>query len=793
MNSAESRARRPPELRTAPPAYARKRILLTGCNSLLGHQLFQQMRNDDVLIKSGTEEKPHQFLGTLVKRDEGIVPAPSASAITLLDMIGKPKTFTKGVLTADTLVVDLMSGTDPAEAETIIKILRQPLHETPGSKQQTLVVVSSVLAWNNTPAADATQFCDADFQKRVPTPKFQYLKNLENLALTASKINLKLKVHVLCAGLPYGNGEANDVFYEFFRRAWLSAHPELAALPVIGAGANSMPTIHVTDLARCVRALADPAAPLAKQYLVAVDRCAQRRQSEIMKSISSCLGNGALKQVTLSQVIHEDWAELMSLDLNIKGSPELDLPEWHCAGGITQETMPQLNEEFNHFRGLFPLKVFIGGPPLAGKSHFASQLASGYGIPHLRVADMIEEAQTLEDEFGRELREKIEELKDVEMANYEKNRKKKDPDLDRAALKPRLPDELVTRVVQAKTGSPACMNKGFILDGYPRSSADAKQVFMCPDPAKAAPPLEEGAEGEEPEPALVVNQRIAPQFVVVLEAEDAFLQQRAKELPAEARAPNQLEPRALQRLKTFREANGTQADEKHLLGFFRGLIGEHACMLKLAQAGADEARDLEEMQALLEQNGKPCCVNLITARDSKFLEDLKKPRAQTPASGAAESDKEPLEVSEEERARAEAEAAEAALRAAEDEVDVRIREEEEARLVEERAQAEKQAKEEKAAKDRATKEAVARAKLEKVKEQERKLLDTRSQPIRQYLMDNVVPHLTEGLIEVCKKVPDDSIDYLANFLLERADQLDEKLIKQREEEIRAKEELKRRL
>jgi adenylate kinase len=79
-----------------------------------------------------------------------------------------------------------------------------------------------------------------------------------------------------------------------------------------------------------------------------------------------------------------------------------------------------------------------------------------------------------------------------------------------------------------------------------------------------------------------------------------------------------------------------------------------------------------------------------------------------------------------------------------------------------------------------------------VKEQERKLLDTRSQPIRQYLMDNVVPHLTEGLIEVCKKVPEDSIDYLANFLLERADQLDEMLIKQREEEIRAKEELKRR-
>lgn len=48
-------------------------------------------------------------------------------------------------------------------------------------------------------------------------------------------------------------------------------------------------------------------------------------------------------------------------------------------------------------------------------------------------------------------------------------------------------------------------------------------------------------------------------------------------------------------------------------------------------------------------------------------------------------------------------------------------------------------------------------------------------------MDTVVPHLTEGLIELCKVVPDDPTDYLANFLLDRADQLDELLIKQHQE------------
>lgn len=70
------------------------------------------------------------------------------------------------------------------------------------------------------------------------------------------------------------------------------------------------------------------------------------------------------------------------------------------------------------------------------------------------------------------------------------------------------------------------------------------------------------------------------------------------------------------------------------------------------------------------------------------------------------------------------------------------------------------------------------------------MLDLRSQPIRQYLMDNVVPHLTEGLIDLCKTVPDDPTDFLANFLLERADALDEKLIKEKEEAARKKAEEK---
>ena len=45
------------------------------------------------------------------------------------------------------------------------------------------------------------------------------------------------------------------------------------------------------------------------------------------------------------------------------------------------------------------------------------------------------------DSLSHEINKKIEELKDIEVAAYEKSKKKKDPDIDRNALKPRIPDE----------------------------------------------------------------------------------------------------------------------------------------------------------------------------------------------------------------------------------------------------------------------------------------------------------------------------------------------------------------
>lgn len=473
--------------------------------------------------------KPHKFLATVIAQHEQTVPVPSPHAVTILDVAKKPKTFAKGVLTSDTIIIDLLSGVDLDEAELIVKLLRQPpTEQLIPSKPQTLILITTALVWSKTPGDGVVT--DDDFMKRTPMPKFQAYKNLENLAMSAAKSNKNLRVHIVCSGMPYGNGESNEVFYEFFRRAWLSLHPDLAALPVIGNGDNFLPTIHVTDLARCIRCLceeqAGQKAPFTeKQYLMAVDN-GNRTQKQIMQSISSGLGSGAVKQVELCDVLAEDWAEFMTLNLRMKMSEEfinLDNGEkWHCLGGIGEETFRLLNEEFNMFRGLFPLKVFIGGPPAVGKTHYANKLADSYGIPHLTMAGMVDHAVKEESNLGDKVRAKIEILKDNVLEDYEKTRKKKDPDLNRDDIKPRLPESVICQIVQARIESPACMNKGFILDGFPKNQNNAQAVFYQPIAGYVAEEPEEGKtvdalEGKE------LHKKILPQYTICLDADDAFL------------------------------------------------------------------------------------------------------------------------------------------------------------------------------------------------------------------------------------------------------------------------------
>jgi hypothetical protein len=52
-----------------------------------------------------------------------------------------------------------------------------------------------------------------------------------------------------------------------------------------------------------------------------------------------------------------------------------------------------------------------------------------------------------------------------------------------------------------------------------------------------------------------------------------------------------------------------------------------------------------------------------------------------------------------------------------------------------------------------------------VKESERQMLEARKAPLKAYLMQQIVPVLTKGLVEVCNRHPEDPVDFLAEWLL----------------------------
>jgi hypothetical protein len=116
------------------------------------------------------------------------------------------------------------------------------------------------------------------------------------------------------------------------------------------------------------------------------------------------------------------------------------------------------------------------------------------------------------------------------------------------------------------------MNKGFILDGYPRSKENAKNVFM----KKVPLPMEEPAEGEEaPEQQykLEIDERIAPQYAISFEADDAFLLQKMKELPSERIDGTHWDEAGMgRRLKIYRAANPEDGGES-VKDFFNEIIG----------------------------------------------------------------------------------------------------------------------------------------------------------------------------------------------------------------------------
>ena len=96
------------------------------------------------------------------------------------------------------------------------------------------------------------------------------------------------------------------------------------------------------------------------------------------------------------------------------------------------------------------MNVLVLGPQGSGKGTQAQRIAASYGLPHIATGEMLREAMAADTDLGNRVK----------------------PLYDAGEL---VPDELIIDVIRERLGADD-VEEGFILDGFPRTMAQAEAL-----------------------------------------------------------------------------------------------------------------------------------------------------------------------------------------------------------------------------------------------------------------------------------------------------------------------------
>lgn len=120
------------------------------------------------------------------------------------------------------------------------------------------------------------------------------------------------------------------------------------------------------------------------------------------------------------------------------------------------------------------------------------------------------------------------------------------------------------RLLREKLSSNPCQNQGYILDGYPKTMEQTREIFEIDEDQVVEE--EEEIEEEEEEGEKEIKKLILPDFVITLEASDEFLYKRVMSMPEnKIQGTHYTEEQMVRRVNEFR-ANNTE--ENTLLNIF---------------------------------------------------------------------------------------------------------------------------------------------------------------------------------------------------------------------------------
>ena len=744
-----------------PPEPVTRKIFLNDMNSWFSSFVIENMRTDnkpDALTK-------YEFMGT-----RQLTSRPLPRLFTPKEIkIDYNMNYENPVFTNDIFVYNL-DGADFNEIDYIVKGLKSLKYET----EKILVIVSSIMTWERTPPkykkeegenADEEEnqdeegnekkneeedenkepeseeeeyaieedpeeegkeeekeeakegedeenkeepkkillYKEKDFIKRIPHRKYYHNKMVETLAL--ANTNPNLKTYIVCPGFIYGGGE--DLFYDYFKMAWLETPRKL---PIILKGKNCVPTIHIKDLVSLIRRVIEQKPK--NKYIFAIDHTKNRQLKNIINAISKGCGTGEVEYLDIAERNRIPHFEELSIDLKAKPT-KLFLDEkrddeedeefekrtfkWHCEFGIPAH-IEQLRKEFNEHRGMKNVKILITGPPASGKTYLSEKLSKFYNIPHFKIADIVEWGKTLTDELGEEIKAKLEENREEE----EPEKKKTE---DQQQQTPKLPDDIIIKLIRRKLKMNICLNRGYILDGYPRGYKNAKELFYEDTDESKSP--------DEPDKYKLLTDILPNSIIRLDKCSDTFLINRMKKLPDIKNDPTIIEKRLKRRLKAYNVLNHSPKGEANLSDFFK----EQKIEILSVDATAKESQILEKCKVFIERYGK--------IRN--------------------------YQIFDEEHEKVEKKKIDSVIKKEKQIVDNEFRENEfyDNEKEEVRNQYNKE-------------------KMEELKRHEKELLEKKSEVLRRYLAENVIPVLSKGILHVCKKLPEDPVDELAYYLFDNA-------------------------
>ena len=553
---------------------------------------------------------------------------------------------------------------------------------------------------------------DKEYIKRIPHQKFYHYKMIETVAL--SNTNPMLKTYIVCSGFIYGCGE--DLFYDYFKMSWLEIPRKL---PIIGKGKNTIPTIHIMDLVSLIKRIIETTPK--NKYIFAIDHTKNRQLKNIIKSIAKGVGTGEVENTEDKKKIPK--FDELSIDLKAKPT-KLFLDEkrddeedeafekrqfkWHCEFGIP-ENIEMLRQEFNNYRGLKSVKIMITGPPAFGKTYYGEKLSKYFNIPHILIKDVITWGKTLTDELGEEIKTKSEEIENnvkeaVETYQKRPNRKKTDLPIDTSQIS-KLPEETVVKLIRRKLMQNLCRNRGYVLDGYPKGYKNAFNVFLEDTDESKTP--------DDPTKYKLLTDILPNSIIRIDNCSEKLLSDRMKQLPDVNNDPNIIQRRLKRRLAAYKELNESKKGEPSLSDFFK----ENKVDILSIDGSKGEGDIIEESKVFVERNGKILNYQIFDneiEKQEKYRINSKVAKKVT----VVDKEFQENEFYDNEKEK--------------------------------------------------VKEDFNKSKLSDLEKKEKEMLEKKSEVLRRYLAENVIPVLSKGILHVCEILPDDPVDSLATYLFDNA-------------------------